>query len=325
MRSTRYTELVGCEVPVQLAPMGSVSTIELAAAVTSAGGHAMLGLAGLPLPAVEQLCAAAESRGVGPFGVNFLVPFLDREVLQFVAARVPLVDFYLGPPDRALIDTAHAGGALAQWQVRSLAEAIAAEEAGCDAIVAHGVEAGGRNPGGIGLIPLLEQVLDSVRVPVVAAGGIATGRGVAAALAMGADAVRLGTRFAAAPESAAHPEYRAAIVAASAEDAVHTDAFDLMFPPGLGGSRALRSAVEQARAGAGEFVGEMTAGPERVPVARFAPFPPLATTTGNIAAMALYAGQSAGAVHAIRPAAEIVAELVRDAEALLEGAARARV
>jgi NAD(P)H-dependent flavin oxidoreductase YrpB (nitropropane dioxygenase family) len=252
MQATRYTELVGCEVPVQLAPMGSVSTLELAAAVTSAGGHAMLGLTGVSVAAVTELCAAAEARGVRPYGVNFLVPFLDPAVLEYVAARVALVDFYLGPPDRALIEIVHAGGALAQWQVCSRSEAIAAEEAGCDAIVAHGVEAGGRNPGGIGLIPLLAEVLDAVRIPVLAAGGIATGRALAAVLAMGADGARVGTRFVAAAESDAHPRYVEALIAARPADTVYGRDFVYGWDaPG----RVLRSSVEAAEAFAGEVVG----------------------------------------------------------------------
>src|SRR5205823_10515392 len=119
----------------------------------------------------------------------------------------------------------HGGGALVSWQVGSRDEAKAAERVGCDLIVAQGTEAGGHVRGKIGLLALLGQVLDSVRVPVVAAGGIGTGRAMAAVLATGASAVRVGTRFAAAAESEAHPRYVQRLIAAEAKDTVLTEAF----------------------------------------------------------------------------------------------------
>ena len=323
MFPTRFTELVGCEVPIQLAPMGQVVTPELAAAVTGAGGHAMLGLTSLDADAIRVLLDRAEALGAAPVGGNILVPFIDPEVLEFAASRVPLLDFYLGAPDPELVRIVHAAGALAGWQATSAEEAEAAEAAGCDLVVAHGAEAGGRNPGGIALLPLLAQVLDRVRIPVIAAGGIGTGRGIAAALAAGADAVRLGTRFVAAAESGAHPDYVAALIAASPEDTMLTDAYSLMFPPHLHGSRVLRSAVDAAEAATSESVGEMVLNGQTMPIPRFAPFPPLKGMTGNIAAMSLYAGQSVGAVRRVQPAAEIMAEFVADAERSLERGAPA--
>lgn len=319
MRPTRFTELVGCEAPIQLAPMSGIVTPEMAEAVARAGGHAMLGAGGAPLPALEALLDDLGRRSVRQFGVNFLIPFTDREAVKAVAKRAPLVDFYLGHPDRELVEMVHDGGALAGWQVTSVSEAVAAVEAGCDLVIAHGIEAGGRNPGGIGLLPLLSGVLDEVEVPVVAAGGIATARGVAAALAGGADGVRVGTRFIASKESAAHPEYIRAVIEAGEDATAWTEAFHVMMPEGLFGSRVLKSAVARASALTGEFAGEMQAGPQRVPVPRFSAPPPVATTTGEIAAMALYAGQGVGSVREVQPAAEIMDELVSGAEELLRG------
>ncbi len=323
MLSTRFTDLVGCEVPIQLAPLGGgIGTLELAEAVAGAGGHAMLGLTSLPAPVVEQLIEAVEQRAIRAYGVNLLVPFLDHEVLELVASRVPVVDFYLGMPAPELVDVVHAGGALVQWQVCSREEAVAAQAAGCDLIVAHGVEAGGRNPGGIGLIPLLEQVLPAVSVPVIAAGGIATGRGIAAVLSMGAAGARLGTRFVAATESGAHADYVAAVVAAGSEDAVHTSVFDAAWPaPEVAGSRALRGSAESAEAATEEVIGELAL-PDgrRAPIARFAPSPPSTAASGLVAAMPMYAGQSVGSVTRVQPAAEIVSELAAEAEAALGAA-----
>ena len=200
---TRFTDLVGCEVPIQQAGMGAASTPELAAAVSNAGGLGMLTATADDVPAdVDAALAATAGR---PFGVNFLMPFFDRAVLDAVAPRVRLVEWFWGQPDPVLVRVAHDAGALAAWQVGSRDEAVAAADAGCDLIVAQGVEAGGHVRGTIGLLPLLDIVLGAVEVPVVAAGGIGTGRGVAAVLAAGVSAARIGTRFAATLESELTP------------------------------------------------------------------------------------------------------------------------
>src|SRR5205807_7205543 len=157
-----------------------------------------------------------------PFGVNFLMPFFDRALLDAVAPLVPLVEWYWSQPDPALVAVAHDAGALACWQVGSVEEARAAADAGCDLIVAQGVEAGGHVRGTIGLLPLLDVVLEAVAVPVVAAGGIGTARGLAAVLAPGASAARIGTRFVANPESGTHPRYLQAHIAAESTGTVVT-------------------------------------------------------------------------------------------------------
>jgi nitronate monooxygenase len=143
------------------------------------------------------------------------MPFLDRSNLSDVklaARRVRLVEFFFDTPDPALISLVHAGGALAGWQVGSVAEARQAVNAGCDLIIAQGLEAGGHVRGAVGLLPLLADVLEVVTVPVLAAGGIASARAMAAVLAAGAAGVRVGTRFVATQESGAHPDYVAALV-----------------------------------------------------------------------------------------------------------------
>jgi NAD(P)H-dependent flavin oxidoreductase YrpB (nitropropane dioxygenase family) len=218
MKKTKFTELVGCRLPIQVAPMGGITTPELGGAVVGAGGHAMFGLTGTPAPAVADTIAAYEGACGRNYGVNFLVPFLDMEVVKIAASTAPLVEIYHGDPDEKIIRAIHEQGALASWQVTSSEEAVRAADLGCDLIVAHGIEAGGRMPGGIGLLPLLEQVLGRVSIPVLAAGGIATARGFAAVLAAGADGLRMGTRFLASKESGGHPTYVQAVVAAAAED-----------------------------------------------------------------------------------------------------------
>jgi nitronate monooxygenase len=226
-----------------------------------------------------------------------------------------VVEFFYGDPDPAHVRTVHAGKALAAWQVGSRDEAQAAVDAGCDFIVAQGVEAGGHVRGCIGLLPLLDEVLPVVTVPVVAAGGIGTAHGMAAALAAGASAVRVGTRFVAAVESVAHPQYKEALVRARPEDTVLTEAFSANWPHAP--HRVLRSCVAAAGALPDGLVGQTEIGGQQVAITRFMTPAPIRTTSGQIDAMALYAGESVGAVRSVRPAAEILQELADGAERLL--------
>jgi NAD(P)H-dependent flavin oxidoreductase YrpB (nitropropane dioxygenase family) len=251
-----------------------------------------------------------------PVGVNFLVPFMEDDQLEVAAARARLVDFFWGEPDAALVARVHGAGALAAWQVGSAEEARAAAAAGCDLVVAQGVEAGGHVRGKVGLLPLLEAVLEAVDLPVVAAGGIATARAMAGALAAGADAVRVGTRLIATEEANAHPQYVAAVIAAAPEDTVVTTAFGVGWPDAP--HRVLRSCVAAAEGFEGETVAEMALGDETMAVPRFAPPCPAPSTTGAVEAMALYAGQSVAGTREVRPAADVVREMAEGAERLLE-------
>jgi NAD(P)H-dependent flavin oxidoreductase YrpB (nitropropane dioxygenase family) len=159
-------------------------------------------------------------------------------------------------------------------------------------------------------------VLGSVRIPVVAAGGIATARSLAAVLAAGAGAARVGTRFIAAEESGAHPAYVKALLAASAADTCLTEFYSSMWPNAP--HRVLRSAIAAAEKLTDEVVGEARFAGQSVPVERFSVMPPTVDTTGNVEAMALYAGESVTNVTRVESAARIVAELVSGAEQLLK-------
>lgn len=185
---TRFTAMFGCVHPLQQAGMGGFATPDLALAVSAAGGLGMptgtIGAAAL----ASHLDQVPEALSVG---VNFLVPFLDRDALEDSAARSALVEFFWGEPDARLVEAAHGGGALVGWQVGSVDDALAARDAGCDLLVVQGVEAGGHVRGTVGLLPLLEEMREVVELPLVAAGGIGTGRPMAAALTAGADAVRV--------------------------------------------------------------------------------------------------------------------------------------
>jgi nitronate monooxygenase len=295
--------------------MGGVATRDLAAAVASAGGLGMLGGVRLSAPVLVQTLDELARQTGGTFGVNFLMPFLDRACVEVAARKAKVVEFFFGEPDAELVQTVHDGGALACWQVGSVEEARAAAGAGCDFVVVQGVEAGGHVRGRTGLLSLLPEVIEAVSVPVVAAGGIGTAQAMAAALAMGADGVRVGTRFVAAEESAAHPFYKEALVRAGAGDTVLTEAFSANWPGAP--HRVLRACVEAAQSFTDEFTGELDLGGQKMPLPRLATPCPTRTTTGHFAAMALYAGETVGAVHAIEPAAVIVRELSEGAEAML--------
>jgi nitronate monooxygenase len=272
----------------------------------------------LPAEELAGLLDDLAGRTSGVVGVTFLLPFgADPACVEVAAARARLVDFYYGDPDPGLVARVHDGGALASWQAGSVAEARAAADAGCDLVAVQGMEGGGRIRGRVALLPLLAEVLDAVELPVVAGGGIATARGVAACLAAGAAGVRVGTRLLATEEAGAHPEYVAALLEARAEDAVLTDAFSVMWPNGPEPHRTLRSALEAAESFRGEVVGETRMGATTLPVPRFGVPCPNRDTTGEIAAMVHYAGQGAGATHEVLPAAEVITTLAEDAERLL--------
>lgn len=323
MLATRFTELIGCTVPIQQAGMGSLTPPELVAAVSGAGALGMLGTArrGITPATLLDLLADVQARTSQPFGVNFLVSpthldRLDRKCLEVAAKAARVVEFFYGQPSSEFVAMVHDGGALAFWQVGSREEAVAAQEAGCDLIVAQGIEAGGHVRGTIGLHALLSEVLPAVDVPVLAAGGIGSGRAMAAALAAGADGVRVGTRFVAAEESGTHPEYVEALIAARAEDTIYTEAFSANWPDAP--HRVLRSCLEAAEAFRGDVVGEVgSLDGTRVPVRRFDGITVDRTTTGAIGAMSLAAGESVGSVRDVQSAGDIVRELAEEAEQLL--------
>jgi len=298
-----FVELVGCRLPIQLASLGGpIGTPELAAAVSNAGGLGMI-----PNPSsaaeVERVLTTARALTSKPLGVGFLVPFVVREAVDQAAASAEVVEFFYGDPTADLVRLAGAHGALVGWQTGSAEEAASAVDAGCDYVVAQGTEAGGHVRGTQLLDDVLAGTLARVDVPVVAAGGIGTRERAAALLTAGASAVRVGTRFVASEESNAHPQYIARLIAATAQDTVITEAFGANWPNAP--HRVLRTAVTAAeRRGDGPV-----AVADSQEIGRFHSMPPTRQARGEIAAMALYAGQSVDAVTAIQPARQIVAEL----------------
>lgn len=307
-----------------MAAIGGLAKPALAAAISDAGGLGMLQLTGFTPAQATRALDETRKRTRGVFGANFIIteawyPDLEelREVVETVSKIAKVVEFFYRQPDSWIVDLVHKNGALASWQVGSNDEAMAAVKAGCDLIVAQGIEAGGHVRGKIGVLSLLNQVLDSVDVPVLAAGGIGSGRAMAAALAAGASGVRVGTRFVVAEESEAHPQYQKALISAEPEDTIVTEVFSENWPNAP--HRVLRSSVDAAQAFKGEIVGQrrLNSSGEEAPAKRFESFVMSRDTTGTLEAMPHWAGESVASVKKIQPAAEIINELVSEAERLL--------
>lgn len=308
MIRTSFSELVGCAVPLQLAGMGGViSDVGLAAAVTNAGGLGMLGGGGISAPVLRSMLKALSDATEGSVGVNFLMPFVARDAVEVAARMSRVCDFHFGTPDASYVELVQAGGAVAGWQVGSAEEATAAVEAGCDFVIVQGVEAGGHVRGTTPLDDLLAKIIENVDVPVVASGGIGTSERVRDLIGAGAAAVRIGTRFVAASESPAHPEYVAALIAAAGSDTQLTTTFGADWPDAP--HRVLRSSIRAATASTDDEIATVRSGEDSWPVRRFSSLPPTREVDGNIAAMALYAGTSVDHVTMRQPASEIVADL----------------
>ena len=284
----RFAELVGVELPLVLGPFGGLSSVELTAAVSAAGGLGSFGLYGFTAERIRATAAALRSRTDRPFAFNLwlplelpgehavgrdeyatyvqalgalfdaagaerpawpiaLPPSFDEQLEAALAAEPAVLSFIFGVPSAEVVAAAHERGIVVVGTATTVAEARALAAGGVDAIVASGSESAGHRPsflapaedslvGGLALVP---QVVDAVEVPVVAAGGIADRRGVAAAFALGADAVQVGTAFLATRQSAAPEAHRARIRAAEASDTVLTRAMSGRLARGLP-NRAVR-------------------------------------------------------------------------------------
>jgi NAD(P)H-dependent flavin oxidoreductase YrpB (nitropropane dioxygenase family) len=321
---TPFCRRLGLTMPIAQAPVGSAATPALAAAVSNAGGLGTLALSWTPAHDVAARVRATRALTDRPFGVNVVLEWDQRErVRACLAESVAVVSTFWGDPS-PYVDLIHGGGALHLHTVGSVAEARDAIAAGVDVIVAQGWEAGGRVRGDTATMALVPAVVDAVHpVPVLAAGGIGDGRGLAAVLALGADAGWLGTRFLMADEAGAHDVWRARIRAADDRSAVYTTAFDGGWPDAP--HRVLRNSTLAAWEGAGRPAspgrpgeGDVLAhAPDGTPIDRYAATPPMPGVTGDIEALALYAGQSAALIDDLRPAAEIVDRLVFEAAAAL--------
>jgi len=308
IRGTAFTELVGCRVAIQQAPMGSVSTPSLAVAVAEEGGVGTITALGMPADHLDAVLSEMVARTSGVLAVNFLTEQVDADAVAVAAGRVRVVDFFWSDPKASLVELAHRGGALVCWQVGSVEEAQSAADAGCDVIAVQGVEAGGHVRGMTPLLPLLDAVLTKVSVPVLAAGGIGDRAAFRQVLDRGAAGARVGTRFAATQESGAHPAYKQAIVAAGLGATEITDSFAVC--PLCATSpraRVLRSCVDAVHNLSSDQAGETVIGNQRIALVKGHGLPPSVNTTGHIEAMPLYAGESVAAIETVEPVSEVIA------------------
>ena len=321
---TPLCDRLGIDVPIVQAPIGSASTPELVAAVAQTGALGMLALTWVSVDEAVRRVRRVRELTDRAFGVNLVLAFPIADLLDAcLDERVPIVSTFWGDPDAAS-DRIHSGPALHLHTVGTVDEAQRAVAAGVDVVVAQGWEAGGHVTGRVTTMALTPAVVDAVApVPVVAAGGIGDGRGLAAALALGAQAAWLGTRFLTATEASTHDVYRRRVLESSGDDAVHTGCFDGGWPNAP--HRALVNSTmtdwEEAgspraprRPGEGDVLATASDGRTFL---RYDDMMPLRGMEGDLEAMALYAGQSAALVRTSDPAADIVRALMAEATAAL--------
>jgi NAD(P)H-dependent flavin oxidoreductase YrpB (nitropropane dioxygenase family) len=328
MFTTPLCRALGIEHPIFSAGIGAAAGPELAAAVSRAGGCGVLGTASLPGRFVRAQIQLLKKLTAKPFGVNIVLPLLRRGQLESCFdERVPILVLFWGDP-MPYVDEAHGRGMKVFLQVGSVDEAVAGAKAGVDAIIAQGVEAGGHVKGTTALSVLLPAIVDAVGpLPVIGSGGIADGRGLVSALSLGAQGVSLGTRFLASVEANASSAYKKRVISAQAEDTIHLKHFDVGWSDAP--HRVLRNASvacwERAgrpasgqRPGDGTVLGTMQSGGTTIEIPAYSAYLPERDVTADVEQMALYAGQSCSLVDAVLPAAQIVAEIVRDASAAME-------
>lgn len=297
------------------APIGGAGGVDLVAAICEAGGLGTVAGSWRSLDGLRSTVAAVRERTAEPFAVNLVLDFAQEARVALLAElRVPVITFSWGVR-RDLVELARSAGSRVLVQVASREAAVAAVAAGADGVIAQGIEAGGHVQSTTGLLVLVRTLARELRVPLIAAGGIADAAGARAAHAAGAAAVACGTVFVATDEALAAPVWKAAIVAADADDTVLTGLFDVGWRDAP--HRVLRNSTyrrwEEAGCppvGARPGEGEVLARVDGADVVRYSDTPPLAGQDGDLEALCLYAGQSAALIDHVRPAAAVVRALL---------------
>jgi nitronate monooxygenase len=329
MKTTLCTRL-GIDVPIIQAPMGGAVGPALAAAVSNAGGLGMLVLWRADPETMRKQIREVRALTAKPFGVNLNLEFAQEERLEVcLAEKVPIISFFWRDAG-AMVQRAKDAGSIVLQTVSSAAAAQRAVQCGADIVVAQGWEAGGHVRGTVATLPLIPAVVDAVgATPVVAAGGIADGRGLAAVLALGAAGAWIGTRFLASREAAIHPHYRERLLGASEDDTVFLeDLFDVNWRNAP--HRVLRNKTVDTweaagrppsgkRPGEGDVIARSRVAGD---IVRYQSYTPGADAEGDIEALALWAGQSVGLVSEVKTAGEIVREIVEEAQRTLRDLAR---
>ena len=323
--TTPLCRMLGITAPILQAPVAS--SPDLAVAVSQAGGLGILPITWTETDTLRQTLATMRTRTAMPFAANIVIPLMDTvqhaNLDLALDAGIPVVSTFYGDPS-PLIQRIHDAGALAMHTVGSAEEARRVVDQGVDIVVAQGIEAGGHVWGTVATMVLVPAVVDAVPdTPVVAAGGIADGRGLAAILTLGAQAAWIGTRLLLARESDAHPEWRTRVAAAHETDTVLSEVFDGGWPDAphrcllndtLDAWYAAGEPPPGKRPNEGEVIGHDGLG---TAIERYSIENPTADTTGAVTSMALYAGQSAGLVRGEETAAAIMTNMVREAESIL--------
>lgn len=304
---TRVTELLGVEHPIIQGGMAWTATWELVAAVSNAGGFGVIGAGHMPTDLLREQIRNAKKATDKPFGVNLmlLTPHIDDIVEMVLAEGVHAVTTGAGNPGKYM-DALKSKGIKVLPIAPSVALAKRLESIGADAIIGEGMEAGG-HIGELTTMVLTPQLVDAVDVPVIAAGGIADGRGVAAAFALGAEAVQVGTRFMVASECTIHPAVKEKVLKARDRDTVVTG-YSTGHPVRVLKNKLSKQLEELDRANRPEDIEALGAG-------KLA----LCMRQGDVDMGSVMAGQTASMVTAVQPAAEIVLEIVSGAEAVMLG------
>lgn len=303
--NTRITRLLGIEHPIIQGGMAWTATWELAAAVSNAGGIGIIGAGQMPTDLLREQIRGAKAATDRPFGVNLmlLTPHIDELVQMVLDEGVAVVTTGAGNPGKYMPALQEKG-----IKVLPIAPSIALarrlEQAGADAIIGEGMEAGG-HIGELTTMVLVPQLVDAVDIPVIAAGGIADGRGIAAAFALGAEGVQIGTRFMCATECTIHPAVKERVLKARDRDTVVTG-YATGHPVRVLKNKLSRQLEQLDRDNQPEELEKLGAG-------KLA----LAMRAGDLDMGSLMAGQSAAMVERIEPAAEIIADLVAEAESVL--------
>lgn len=307
-KKTRIQELLGLEYPIFQGGMAWVANADLAAAVSNGGGLGVIAAGNMPPELLDREIKRAKSMTDRPFAVNIMLmsPTAEAAIEVVAENRVPVVTTGAGSPGK-VIERLKPLGTIIIPVIASVAHAKRVEKQGADAVVAEGTEAGG-HIGELTTIVLVPQVVDAISIPVVAAGGIADGRGVVAAFALGAEGVQVGTRFVCAVESPAHEAYKRMIIEATDRSTVVTGR-TTGHPVRCIKNKLTKKFEEMEAAGAAlEELEALGAGKLRA-----------AVMDGDVEWGSVMAGQSAGLVKKVQPAAEIIKELFSDAERVLRG------
>lgn len=322
MIETSITRRFNLATPILNAGMAMIARAELAAAVSNAGALGMVGADALDASSLRTLLRATKALTDRPFGVDLLAPNITDAHLDVLAEeQVALCVIFWGSPTPGQVSRIKAGGSAFWMQVGSIDEALDAKALGAEAIIVQGSEGGGHNRSVASTFNLLPAVRAAVApIPVVAAGGITDGASMAAALALGAEAVWCGTRFLASSEANAHPGYQQRVIAADVSDTLSTTLFGPEMPNQP--MRVIRNAATDEWAGrekealeatVNEVVGKLQTPAGEIPLPRFSVFLPTREVDGDLDQLCLTAGESAGKIDAVTPASRIIEEM--DAEA----------